>query len=72
LKPVSVVETVSWGDVRLEVTCHRWSRRHAGEQVTSVRAIVLSGDYVLVVTNDHEAHIIPVHVYRRVGGGAWL
>ncbi|MEO8084503.1 MAG: NUDIX domain-containing protein, partial [Ardenticatenales bacterium] len=54
-----VTDTVSWGQSTIELTFERWDPAFDGGDVSSVRAIVLAGDNVLVVTNEHQMHIVP-------------
>lgn len=54
-----VTDTVTWGSSTIELTFERWDSAFDSGDVSSVRAIVLAGDNVLVVTNEHEMHVIP-------------
>lgn len=54
-----VTDTVSWGPSTIELTFEPWDPAVDGGDVSSVRAIILAGDKVLVVTNEHEMHIVP-------------
>ena len=52
-------ETVTWPNVTLRMACYLTKRMPPRRYVTSVRAIVIDGDQVLVVQDPNNRHVMP-------------
>ncbi len=59
LGPLVAEDADTWGELRLQVTTYLTRQLPALDLVSSVRAIVLKGDEVLVVRDPTRQHILP-------------